>query len=326
MLCVCLRETDPAFNLAAEEHLFSNYEDDIFMLWRNRQSIIVGKHQNTNAEINIDFVRENGIPVIRRMSGGGAVFHDLGNVNYTFITTSGEKMAIDFRRFTEPILEVLRELGVDARFEGRNDLTIGGSKFSGNAQYIRRRRILHHGTLLFSSVMNDLASALKVNPLKYRDKSVKSVRSRVTNISEHLDKGISVTDFIERIMDHIIRTNENTERYELGQRDIEAISGLREKKYATWEWNYGESPDYSFRKVSRTGGGNIEVMLDVQEGTICGVKIYGDFFGIRDISDIEERLVGVKHERKAIGMRIQELRMEDYVAGSTREEFVDAMF
>ncbi len=175
MRCIKNPETNPYFNLAAEEYVLKNFNDDCFMLWRNRPSIIVGKHQNTLSEININHVKENNIDVVRRLSGGGAVFHDLGNLNFTFIkNVNNESNLVDFKKYTQPIIDVLKHLGVDAKFEGRNDIMINGRKVSGNAEHVFKRRVLHHGTLLFSSVMADLSKVLKVNPLKYQDKGVKS--------------------------------------------------------------------------------------------------------------------------------------------------------
>ncbi|PKP15313.1 MAG: lipoate--protein ligase, partial [Bacteroidetes bacterium HGW-Bacteroidetes-22] len=201
MLCIKDSNTDPYFNLAADEYVMKNFKEDCFMLWRNEPSIIVGKHQNTLAEINVDYVKENSIKVVRRITGGGAVFHDLGNLNFTFIRNSEEGAQVDFRKFTQPIIDVLQKIGINAVFEGRNDLTIDGKKFSGNAEHVWKKRTLHHGTLLFSAVITDLSAALKVNPLKFNDKAVKSVRSRVTNISEHLKEKMDVLEFRDRIME-----------------------------------------------------------------------------------------------------------------------------
>ena len=183
MLCIHDKHTDPFFNLAAEEYVLKNFTEDCFMLWRNGPSIIVGKHQNTLAEINLDWVRANNIKVVRRLSGGGAVFHDLGNLNFTFIVSGEDGNLVDFRKFTKPILEVLQKLGVEAKFEGRNDLTIKGMKFSGNAEHVHKNRTLHHGTLLFSSVMADLSQALKVNPLKFTRPSNRCARGSPTSAS-----------------------------------------------------------------------------------------------------------------------------------------------
>src|SRR5690606_616070 len=183
MLCISHPYTDPYFNLAVDEYIFKHFDEDCFMLWRNDNAIIVGKHQNTLAEINLDYVQEKNIKVVRRMSGGGAVYHDLGNLNFTFTKTGKERGLVDFKYYTAPILEVLNELGVNAQFEGRNDLLIDGKKFSGNAEYVLKNKVLHHGTILFSSHMPDISGALKANPLKFKDKAVKSIPKPVTNVT-----------------------------------------------------------------------------------------------------------------------------------------------
>ena len=217
------------------------------MLWRNAPAVIVGRNQNTSAEIDEDFARQRGIRVIRRLTGGGAVFHDLGNVNFTFIQL-GQRSSLDFHRFTLPILEALRALGIDCRFEGRNDLVIDGRKFSGNAQTIEKDRVLHHGTLLFSAEMADLSGVLKVNQAKYADKAVKSVRKRVTNISSHLKEPLSVEDFIAHVMWHVAVGIPGF-RQDISSGEEADISALADAKYRTWEWNFGASPAYAFTRV-----------------------------------------------------------------------------
>jgi lipoate---protein ligase len=218
MLCINNLSTEPYFNMALEEHLLRNFSANIFMLWRNNNAIVVGKHQNTLAEINLDFVKQQNIKVVRRLSGGGTVFHDLGNLNFTFIENGEGEELINFRKYTQPILDVLAQLGVEARFEGRNDLTINGLKFSGNAEHVFRKRTLHHGTLLFSSQISDLTQALNVDPEKFKDKAVKSVRSRVTNISDHLKVKMDVKEFANRIMNHIRSKYPQATVYELVRR------------------------------------------------------------------------------------------------------------
>jgi len=327
MLIIKRYSTDPYFNLATEEFVLKNFEDDSFMLWRNAPSIIVGKHQNTLAEINVEYVKQNNIPVVRRLSGGGAVFHDLGNLNFTFIRKGQTEVLVDFRRYTEPILEVLQKMGIDAKFEGRNDLTIGGKKFSGNAEHIWKNRILHHGTLLFSSHMPDLSQALNADPLKFQDKSVKSVRSRVTNISDHLREPMDVMQFAAMIEAHITEKYPDARLIELSPEDHDRIHDLTREKYSTWEWNFGYSPNYNFRKIMRTAkSGTIEFDLDVHNGTIRHIKIFGDYFSRFDTEEIETALTGIAHQEPAIRIALQPFRVDDYFAALTLDELVAGMF
>ena len=326
MLCIKHPNTDPWFNLAAEEYVLKNFPKDVFMLWRNHNAIIVGKHQNTLAEINFDYVKEKGIKVVRRMSGGGAVFHDLGNLNFTFIMNGEEGHLVDFRKFTRPILDILLKLDIDAKFEGRNDLTINGLKFSGNAEHVYKQRVLHHGTLLFSSMMSDLSNALKVSPLKYKDKAVKSVRSRVTNISEHLKQKLDVLQFRDLIMDHIMEIYPDCELYEYSPEDLRQINTLVKEKYSLWEWNYGYSPSYDLEKMIRTGGGFIEFHLNVEHGIIKDIKIYGDFFSRREMSEIESLLRDTRHDESVILKKLKPLAFDDYFHNVTPEEFVKGLF
>jgi lipoate-protein ligase A len=312
--------------LAAEEYVLKNFSDDVFMLWQNHNAIIVGKHQNTLAEINLEYVKEKNIKVVRRMSGGGAVFHDLGNLNFTFIMNGEEGHLVDFRKFTRPILDVLLKLNIDARFEGRNDLTIGGLKFSGNAEHVYKQRVLHHGTLLFSSLMSDLSNALKVNPLKYKDKAVKSIRSRVTNISEHLNQELDVLQFRDLVMDHIMDIYPDCEMYDYTPEDLTHINNLVKEKYATWEWNYGYSPSYDLEKMIKTNGGFIEFHLNVEHGIIKDVKIYGDFFSRREISEVESLLRDTRHDEELILKKLKPLPFDDYFHNVLPEEFVKGLF
>lgn len=323
MLCIFNTSNDAYFNMAVEEYVFTHFDDDIFMLWRNEPAIIVGRFQNSLAEINLDFVKEKGIKVVRRLTGGGAVFHDLQNLNFTFCESNSTG---NFRTFTQPILEVLNGLGVDARFEGRNDLMIDGRKFSGNAQCVCNGRMLHHGTLLFDTAMTDMSNALKVNPLKFEDKAVKSVRKRVTNISEHLTQPLTVLQFSDLIMKHIMDTKPNCQMYEFSDEDIAAITKLRDEKYSTWDWNFGHSPKYSYSKMIRTAGGNIEIHLNIEKGAIAGIKIYGDFFAKKDVSEFEGLFVGVHHNEKAISEILANVNAEDYFLGITNDNILGLMF
>jgi len=327
MLIILRHSTDPYFNLATEEYVLKNFEEDSFMLWRNAPSIIVGKHQNTLAEINVEYVKQHNIPVVRRLSGGGAVFHDLGNLNFTFIQKGKEETLIDFRKYTLPILEVLQKLDIEAKFEGRNDLTIDGRKFSGNAEHVWRNKVLHHGTLLFSAHMPNLTQALNADPLKFQGKAVQSVRSRVTNISEHLKSPMDVNQFATLVREHVVEKYPDANLIELSAEDHENIHNLVREKYGSWEWNFGYSPNYNFKKLIRTAKtGTIEFDLDVQNGIIQHVKIFGDYFNRLETEDIEMALTGIPHQETAIQTALKPYKIEDYFANLTLEEFLDGLF
>ncbi|MDD3839966.1 MAG: lipoate--protein ligase [Clostridia bacterium] len=320
------KSTNPYFNIASEEYILNEFSDECFMLYRNKPCIIVGKNQNTLSEINVEYTEKNNIPVVRRMSGGGAVFHDLGNLNFTFIINSTSKQLKKFSEFTAPIIEALKTLSIDAEFSGRNDITIDGKKISGNAQYYKKNKVLHHGTLLFSSNITDISAALKINPLKYKDKSSKSVPARITNISSHLKAPLTIEEFIDIIMNHIMEMYGQQNIYEFKNRDIENINKLVQQKYSTWNWNFGESPNYSFKNEKKFPGGFIEFHLDVEAGIIKKAKLFGDFFGIHDISQIEQALIGIEHSKQSIKKQLSRFNINEYLANITLDELMEGFF
>ncbi len=336
MLCITDTTTDPYWNLAAEEHLLKSYEVPVFRLWRNKPSIIIGRYQNALAEINTEFVHKNNIPVVRRLTGGGAVFHDLGNLNYTFIDTKrhGEDSASMFRRFTAPIIAALRNLGIDAALEGRNDLVISGRKFSGNAICVHGDRVLQHGTLLFSASMNSLADALNTRPEKFIGKSVKSNRSRVTNISEHLhaDKNIGILQFIEYLREYITHWNnssssnsDNIYIHSYSEKDLQEIQHLRDKRYATEAWNFGQSPHYSFSNTFKLPCGLFEIFLDVRDGIINDCRIMGDYFFLRPTEEICTALIGRPHTYEAILSALSRFPLSEYFGAEIAHELTTHM-
>ncbi len=314
-------------NIASEEYFLSQFDDDIFYLYINAPSVIVGRHQNTYAEVNHDYVRDNGISVVRRLSGGGAVYHDHGNLNYGFITRdSGKDINEVFRDLTAPVIDVLGKLGADASFSGRNDLVIDGKKISGVAQYHTGVKVLLHGTLLFSADLNKVTQSLNADPRKFKDKSVKSVKSRVTNISNYLSRPITIEEFAAILSREVVLRFPGTERYELTDRDKEQIRYLADSKYSSWEWVYGNSPSFSYWNELKYEKGILDIGLNVEEGIISELKIYGDYFGSRDIDEMTGRFIGIPYEKRAAENVLAQLCLSDYIFELPSRRFLDGMF
>ena len=316
--------TDPYYNLACEEFVFESLDQtrSYFMLWQNHNTVVVGKHQNTVEEINQEYVQTHGIQVVRRLSGGGAVYHDLGNLNFTFIVDKNVIGDFDFKVFTAPVIKALARLGVNAEFNSRNDLTIDGKKFSGNSQYHKGNRLLHHGTLLFNSDLDVIQQVLTVKQDKIESKGIKSIRSRVTNISEHMQGAASITGFKALLVENMFEAGE-LEEWKFSDENIAHIQHLRDEKYATWDWNYGASPKYNARKSKRFECGEVTALLQVEKGHISAIKFYGDYFGNGESADLEKALTGHKLTRTDITAALAGIDLAKYFCNMNTDEFME---
>jgi lipoate-protein ligase A len=296
MLIIRRPQKDPYFNLAAEEYLMKTASSDCFMLWQNDPSVMIGKHQNANAEINASQVSNLKIPVVRRISGGGAVYHDSGNINFTFISLGENEKLVDYRKFIQPIADVLNQMGIPALYEGKNDLKIDNLKISGNSEHVYKNRVLHHGTLLFSTDLRVLDEVLESHPEKYSDKSVRSVRSTVGLIRNFLKNPMTIETFMQNITDCISRSTGGVKIIDLSPADVVEIEKLKSEKYSTWQWNFGYSPDYVFNNEITENQKNHAVRLSVSHGIIQGWEIWIDGYVAGNNNFFEYLLTGRKHD------------------------------
>lgn len=319
---------DPMINLAIEEYClkYLDPEETYLLFYINQPSIIIGKNQNTIEEINTKYVEDNGIKVVRRLSGGGAVYHDKGNLNFSFITKDDGDSFHNFKKFTEPVIKALEKLGVKAELSGRNDIMADGRKISGNAQFATRGRIFSHGTLLFDSEIEHVVSALNVKKEKIESKGIKSIRSRVANISELMDQKMTTEEFRKILLSYIFDTNGDVPEYKLTEKDWEKIHEISRDRYQKWEWNYGRSPKFNLQHSKRFPAGSIDLRLEVKKGIIQDCKIFGDFFGVGDIADIEKRLIGQQYDRKTISDVLEDMDMRHYFGNISKEDFLDLIY
>ena len=321
--------TDPRINLAIEEYVLKNMDiekDDYLLFYINQPSIIIGKNQNTIEEINTDYVEENGIIVVRRLSGGGAVYHDLNNLNFSFLTKDDGNSFSNYKKFTQPVVDALAKLGVNSELSGRNDILAEGKKVSGNAQYSTRGRMFSHGTLMFDLDIDAVVNSLKVKQDKIESKGIKSVRSRVANIIDFLPEKITVEEFRMEILKSIFGGEENIKYYELTEEDWEKIHEISKSRYQLWEWNYGKSPRFNIQKTKRFPSGSLDIRLDVNKGVIEDATIFGDFFGIGDVEEVAQLLIGTKYERGAIAEKLKNIEIPTYFGGVSEEDFLQLIY
>ena len=316
---------DPAYNLAFEEYVLTHRkEGDYLLLWQNDNTIVVGQNQNTEAEINRRFVEEHHIRVVRRSTGGGAVYHDLGNLNYSFITDAGELQELAIQRFTAPVVDVLKRLGLNAEASGRNDILVEGQKVSGTAQRITGGRILHHGTLLFDSDADAVAGALNVDPEKFRSKASKSVRSRIGNIRSFLPKDMSLQEFWAYLKDSLSGSGIIDDA--LSAEELSAVERLKTEKYDTWEWTYGRSPKYNITNKRRYPAGSIEFRAQVEEGIIREISFYGDFLSVCPIDPLTQALTNCRFCMEDVKTTLDRLDLKAILGSITEDELLDLMF
>ncbi|MCQ4795062.1 lipoate--protein ligase [Anaerofustis stercorihominis] len=319
----------PYYNMAFENYVMNNddFKDDYVFFYIHSPSIIVGKHQNTIEEINSKYVKENDIIVARRNTGGGAVYHDEGNLNFSFITTKKEdENEIDFKKYTLPIINALKKLGVDAYLSGRNDILVDGKKISGNAQGLNKNKVLHHGTLMFNVDVESLVNSLNVSQMKIESKAIKSVKSRVLNIKDVLDIKMDIYQFKDFILDEIF-SEMDMEEYRLTDKDYENIEKLVKDKYGTWEFNYGYSPKFSIKNKKKfESSGLIEVMLDVKSGIIEDIKISGDYFSVKETDELEDMIKGFNYREDDIKSLLETIKLDDYITNIKNEEFISLLF
>ncbi len=318
---------NPAYNVALEAYAFRELldEDELLILWINEPTIVIGKHQIAIEEINKAYTDEHGIHVVRRLSGGGAVYHDLNNLNYTIISNKSQEGAFDFKTFSQPVIETLADLGVTATFTGRNDLEIDGKKFCGNAQAYYKGRMMHHGCLLFDVDMTVLGNALQVSKDKIESKGVKSVRARVTNILDELPEKMTVEAFSNQLLNKMKEQYPDMTEYVLSEEELQRIQALADQQFGTWEWTYGKAPEYTIKRSVRYPAGKITSFVKVDKSIIQSLKIYGDFFGIKDVADIEQALIGLRYEYADVLTKLQTIDTTQYFANITPQEIAKAI-
>lgn len=324
MYALRIDSTDPAFNLALEETLFDTLSPEqpgIFLIWRNEPSVIVGCHQNTAEEVNAAFCRARGIHVVRRPTGGGAVYHDLGNVNFSFLVWVDKNRLAGFEEFMEPMVLALRDLGVDAAYTSRNDITVDGRKVAGTAQRRSGQKMLHHGCLLVDVDTSVLSDALASDPEKFRSKGVASHRARVANLREFLPAGLSPEQCMTMVIDAMTRRcapEMRTLPPELRQK----AEALAQSRYRSWEWNWGRSPRFTEKRRRRFAWGRLECLLEVRNGVIDGCRLFGDFFSLRDIRELEHLLSGKRADAASLRAALADVPVESWFSGAQREELL----
>ena len=320
--------TDPRRNLALEEACLRNLDlsDDFLLFYVNEPSIIIGRHQNTIEESNTAYVEENKVHVVRRVSGGGAVYHDFGNLNFSFLNRFDPTGVLNFRNFTEPVIRALNRIGVPAQLTGRNDIVADGRKISGNAQFSTSKGMVTHGTLLFDTDLACVVKALNVKMDKIESKGLKSVRSRVANISEFLGGPMALADFRALVLEEVFAGQGGVTALPLSEEVTAAAETLFAEKYSSWEWNFGASPPFNVQKVHRFDFGQVDARIEVVKGEVRSIRFFGDFLGSGDVSDIEKLLTGVAYRPESLHAAMEGADLTPYFGPVEAERFVSFLY
>ena len=324
MIYIETGSTDVYYNFGLE-YYFSvekRLSDTVFLFWRTTPTLMVGKYQNVLEEINKPYADEHGIHIVRRMSGGGTIYTDLGGWQFTFIQHK-EAGEIEFHQYIAPVIDALREMGVHAEFNGRNDLTIDGKKFSGNAQYRLGNCVVHHGSLLLDTNIRQMVESTTVDSYKILSKSIKSVRDRVTNIAEHLPAPMDADTFKECMVRHIMGSSGAV--YQITPEDDKRIREIAAEKFNNWERIYGADPKFNIERTGRLAGGKMQFKIDVQKGIIRHAAVYGDFFSTLDAETICAALVGCRYERAAVLEALQSHGIDGAVYRISAQEMAEVI-
>lgn len=319
MLTVRNVSNNPFYNQAFEEYVYETFrDDDVFLLWKNTPAVVVGSYQNICREVHVEALRQRGIPVVHRISGGGTVYHDLGNVNYTYIVRANG--TVDYDAVLSPVIAALNAIGVPARKNRTCDIAIGDLKISGSAQRMIKGRLLHHGSLLFDTDIEQMVASTTVDSYKITSKSIKSVRDRVTNISEHLPVPMDAETFKETMVRHIM--NGSTDTCTVTPEDDARIREIAGEQFQSWERIFGRSPKFTIDRTGRFAGGKVQFKLDVQKGRIRDAAVYGDFFSTLDADTLCAALMGCPYERGAVLAALRSHGIDGAVYRISAEELV----